>query len=114
MGTKRGVSGEPFGFQLIKSVDGDERDSGNFFPRHIKMSVCYLYAQATAGTVDVFIRGIVELPVMQQVSDKYRQREAVRTAAKYIFTAIRGREIRRMNTITNLIERSKTDREQLL
>lgn len=113
MGTKRGASGQEFGFHLIKAVDWGEDEPDDACVRPIKLSACYLYAQSGPDTVDVFIRGIVELPVMPQVKDKNREKEAVRTAAYYLLAAVRGRECQRMSTITQLIEKSKTDREQL-
>jgi hypothetical protein len=117
LGTKRTASGQTFGFQLLKAADYDppdaseDEDGGRV--RRVRLSVCYLYAQTSPDAVDVFLRGIVELPAVPQVPPGSREREAARCAALYLLAAVRGREVQRMSTITRLIERSKTDREKL-
>jgi hypothetical protein len=103
------TAGRRFGFQLIKSVETEDRTSDQSV-RRVNMSVCYLYCQVAPDKVDVFIRGIVELPG----STKSRRRqETINAAGDYILATIHGRECQRMKTIATLIERSKTERESL-
>ncbi|KAL4157404.1 hypothetical protein PRNP1_006427 [Phytophthora ramorum] len=103
------TAGRRFGFQLIKSVETEDRISDQSV-RRVNMSVCYLYCQAAPGAVDVFIRGIVELPGSAQ---SRRRQDTISAAGDYILATIRGRECQRMKTIASLIEKSKTERESL-
>ncbi|GMF39215.1 unnamed protein product [Phytophthora fragariaefolia] len=103
------IAGKRFGFQLIKSVETEDRASDQSV-RRVNMSVCYLYCQAASDAVDVFIRGIVELP---RSSKARRRQETISAAGDYILATIHGRECQRMKTIVTLIKRSKTERESL-
>ncbi|KAG6954498.1 hypothetical protein JG688_00012310 [Phytophthora aleatoria] len=104
------TAGRRFGFHLMKSVETEDRTSDQSKHR-VNMSVCYLYCQAAPDAVDVFIRGIVELPG----STKPRRRqETIDAAGDYILATIHGRECRRMKTIATLIGKSKTERESLM
>ncbi|ETP19071.1 hypothetical protein F441_06822 [Phytophthora nicotianae CJ01A1] len=103
------TAGRRFGFQLMKSVETEDRMSDQSVHR-VNMSVCYLYYQAAPDKVDVFIRGIVELPGSNK---RQRRQETINAAGDYILATIRGRECRRMKTIATLIEKSKTERENL-
>ncbi|OWY97393.1 hypothetical protein PHMEG_00032087 [Phytophthora megakarya] len=103
------TAGKRFGFQLIKSVETEDRMS-DLSVRRVNMSVCYLYCQAAPDAVDVFIRGIVELPGSNK---RRRRQETINAAGDYILATIHGRECQRMKTIATLIERSKTERESL-
>ncbi|KAL3659623.1 hypothetical protein V7S43_015299 [Phytophthora oleae] len=104
------TAGKRFGFQLMKSVESEDRASDQSV-RRVNMSVCYLYCQVAPDAVDMFIRGIVELPG----SSKLRKRqETINAAGDYILAAIHGRECQRMKTIATLIEKSKTERESLI
>ncbi|KAG3240768.1 hypothetical protein PI124_g14344 [Phytophthora idaei] len=104
------TAGRRFGFHLMKSVETEDRTS-NQSKHRVNMSVCYLYCQAAPDAVDVFIRGIVELPG----STKPRRRqETIDAAGDYILATIHGRECRRMKTIATLIGKSKTERESLI
>ncbi|GMF15128.1 unnamed protein product [Phytophthora lilii] len=103
------MGGRRFGFQLIKSVETEDRTSDQSV-RRVNMSVCYLYCQAAPDAVDVFIRGIVELPGSTKPK---RRQETINAAGDYILATIHGRECQRMKTIAALIERSKTERESL-
>ncbi|POM72941.1 Hypothetical protein PHPALM_10268, partial [Phytophthora palmivora] len=103
------TAGRRFGFQLLKSVETEDRTSDQSV-RQVNMSVCYLYCQAAPDTVDVFIRGIVELPGSTK---RRRRQETINAAGDYILATIHGRECQRMKTIAQLIERSKTERESL-
>uniref|UniRef100_H3GVW6 START domain-containing protein n=1 Tax=Phytophthora ramorum TaxID=164328 RepID=H3GVW6_PHYRM len=103
------TAGRRFGFQLIKSVETEDRTSDQSV-RRVNMSVCYLYCQAAPGAVDVFIRGIVELPGSAQ---SRRRQDTISAAGDYILATIHGRECQRMKTIASLIKKSKTERESL-
>ncbi|EGZ20215.1 hypothetical protein PHYSODRAFT_488152 [Phytophthora sojae] len=103
------IAGRRFGFQLIKSVETEDRAS-DASVRRVNMSVCYLYCQTASDAVDVFIRGIVELP---RSTKPRRRQDAIDAAGDYILATIHGRECQRMKTIATLIERSKTERESL-
>lgn len=103
------TAGRRFGFQLIKSVEVEDRASDQSV-RRVNMSVCYLYCQHGPDQVDVFIRGIVELPGS---SKSRRRKETISAAGDYILATIHGRECQRMKTIASLIEKSKTERESL-
>ncbi|KAG3179154.1 hypothetical protein PC128_g16058 [Phytophthora cactorum] len=104
------TAGRRFGFHLMKSVETEDRTSDQSKHR-VNMSVCYLYCQAAPDAVDVFIRGIVELPG----STKPRRRqETIDAAGDYILATIHGRECQRMKTIATLIGKSKTERESLI
>ncbi|KAG6615623.1 DNA repair protein [Phytophthora cinnamomi] len=104
------IAGRRFGFQLIKSVETEDRASDPSL-RRVNMSVCYLYCQAAPDAVDIFIRGIVELPGS---SKPRRRQETIDAAGDYILATIHGRECQRMKTIATLIEKSKSERESLL
>ncbi|KAE9287155.1 hypothetical protein PF008_g26489 [Phytophthora fragariae] len=103
------IAGRRFGFQLVKSVETEDRAS-DASVRRVNMSVCYLYCQTAPDAVDVFIRGIVELPGSAKPR---RRQETMDAAGDYILAMIHGRECQRMKTIATLIERSKTERESL-
>ncbi|RLM96932.1 hypothetical protein BBO99_00007225 [Phytophthora kernoviae] len=103
------TTGKQFGFQLIKSVEIEDRSS-ELSVRRVNMSVCYLYCQNGPDAVDVFIRGIVELPGSTK---SRRRKETINAAGDYILATVHGRECQRMKTIASLIERSKTERENL-
>ncbi|KAG7387672.1 hypothetical protein PHYBOEH_008174, partial [Phytophthora boehmeriae] len=103
------TAGRQFGFQLIKSVEIEGRNTEQLV-RRVNMSVCYLYCQSGPNAVDVFIRGIVELPGS---SKAHRRKETINAAGDYILATIHGRECQRMKTIASLIARSKTERENL-
>ncbi|KAF4141492.1 hypothetical protein GN958_ATG09337 [Phytophthora infestans] len=102
-------AGKRFGFQLMKSVETEDRAS-DVSVRRINMSVCYLYCQAAPDKVDVFIRGIVELP---WDTKPRRRQETINAAGDYILSTIRGRECCRMKTIAALNKRSKIERQIL-
>eukprot|EP00644_Phytophthora_capsici_P017613 jgi/Phyca11/509141/fgenesh2_kg.PHYCAscaffold_42_\ len=89
-----------FGFQLMKSVESEDRASDQSV-RRVNMSVCYLYCQAA--------------PDALPGSAKLRKRqETIYAAGDYILAAIHGRECQRMKTIATLIQKSKTERESLI
>ncbi|KAI9980506.1 hypothetical protein PInf_030138 [Phytophthora infestans] len=92
------TAGKRFGFQLMKSVETEDRAS-DVSVRRINMSVCYLYCQAAPDKVDVFIRGIVELP---WDTKPRRRQETINAAGDYI-----------LSTIPALNKRSKTERQIL-
>lgn len=102
-------SGRKFGFQLVKTVDSDYASDDRLY-RSIQRSVCYLYHQVDDDVVHVFVRGIIETPHLGS-ADVSR---VVQQAATIMLAPTRARHCQRMRSIAGMIERSKTNRSELL
>lgn len=101
------VSGQKFGFQLLKSIDLDVRDriASELPTRRVNLSLCYIYCQSAPDVVSVFTRGLVEIPTQIDQDDD----EVVQVAAHYILASIRGKECRQMRQISKLLRQSSDD-----
>lgn len=127
MGVHTIASGRRFGYQLLKSLvhldDASSMHTAPYAARPVNVSLCYVYCQIDTDVVEVFVRGIVEIgstlgqpaPTLdaREDSDSVDEAAAVRTAGDFILAAVRGHECSRMRTIAQLIDQSKTEREQL-
>ncbi|DBA05240.1 TPA: hypothetical protein N0F65_007402 [Lagenidium giganteum] len=111
MGVMVDASGRPFGYQLVKSVDlgAPMADRVDKESSRVTMSICYIYNQLNEEVTEVYIRGIVEPPM-----DSDKAEIAANAAGEYILAPVKAKACAQMKKISELIQKSKDEREQRL